>query len=259
MKMSLACLLLFIQLSKARAELIFRQQAESQSLELTCSPQLQRGALTGLHLYHRGARGQTTLLSMAEGAGPRLHRGHGGRLRLAGGLHSRQVNVTVALLRPSDTGLYVWELSYGAENRSEHGALGPPTVFLLVEGAGGSCRCSARYPLLLLIIFTLTGLLLLTLSLLAIEKCFQVKSRRDHNPQPPVPIYEEMTCKLQNPVAPKNNPEAPSHLEEVNFPVYANPNIRQPQDNYYACPRQLARGDAVEQPSTHDGRHSYRT
>ncbi|XP_037331308.2 uncharacterized protein LOC119219908 isoform X2 [Pungitius pungitius] len=238
MKMSLACILLFIQLSEAHAELIFRQQAESQSLELTCSPQLQRGALTGLHLYHRGARGQTTLLSMAEGAGPRLDRGHGGRLRLAGGLHSRQVNVTVALLRPSDTGLYVWELSYGAENRSENDALGPPTVFLLVEGAGVSCRCSARYPLLLLIMFTLTGLLLLTLSLLAIEKC--VKSRRDPRPQLPVPIYEEMTCKQQNPVAPKNNPEARPHLEEVNFPVYANPNIREPQDNYYACPRQLA-------------------
>lgn len=49
-----------------------------------------------------------------------------------------------------------------------------------------------------------------------------------------------MTRKEQSMGVPQNNPEAPSHLEEVNFPVYANPNIRQPQDNYYACPRQLA-------------------
>ncbi|KAM8845808.1 uncharacterized protein AB9W97_000771 [Spinachia spinachia] len=238
MKMSLSCILLFIQLFEASAELIFRQQTESESLELTCSPQPQRGALTGLHLYHRGAHSQTTLLSMAERGGPKLNRQHGGRLKLAGGLDSRQVNVTVALLRPSDTGLYVWELSYGAENRSQKNVLGAPKVFLLVEGTGGSCRCSASYPPLLLIIFTVAGLLLLTLSLLAIEKC--VKSRRLHRPQPPVPIYEEMTCKQQSLLAPQNNPEAPSHLEEVNFPVYANPNIRQPQDNYYACPRQLA-------------------
>ncbi|XP_040046396.1 uncharacterized protein LOC120827516 [Gasterosteus aculeatus] len=239
MKMSLPCVLLLIQLIEACAELIFRQQTDGQSLELSCSPQLQRGAPTGLHLYHRGARSQTTLLSMAEGGGgPRLNAEHVGRLRLAGGLDSRQVNVTVALLQPSDTGLYVWELSYGRGNRSEQMVLGAPTVFLLVEGAGGSCRCSASYPLLLLIIFTVAGLLLLTLGLLALEKC--VKSRHHHRPQPPVPIYEEMTCKQRSPVAPKNNPEAPSHLEEVNFPAYANTDIRQPQDNYYACPRQLA-------------------
>lgn len=190
--------------------MIFRQQTDGQSLELSCSPQLQRGAPTGLHLYHRGARSQTTLLSMAEGGGgPRLNAEHVGRLRLAGGLDSRQVNVTVALLQPSDTGLYVWELSYGRGNRSEQMVLGAPTVFLLVEGAGtwlrhlaihsavvkprvapcrlkcasmcvcvfgagGSCRCSASYPLLLLIIFTVAGLLLLTLGLLALEKCVSV-------------------------------------------------------------------------------------
>lgn len=67
-----------------------------------------------------------------------------------------------------------------------------------------------------------------------------MKVRRHHRGQPPVPIYEEMTEKQQGAGSPQNNHEAPSHLEEVNFPVYANPNIRQPQDNYYACPRQLA-------------------
>lgn len=67
------------------------------------------------------------------------------------------------------------------------------------------------------------------------------KVRKDHQLQPPVAIYEEMTSKQQQQASgiPSNNHEAPPHLEEVNFPVYANPNIRPPQENYYACPRQL--------------------
>lgn len=67
-----------------------------------------------------------------------------------------------------------------------------------------------------------------------------MKARHHHREQPAGPIYEEMTKKQQSAGSPQNNQEAPSHLEEVNFPVYANPNIRHPQDNYYACPRQLA-------------------
>ncbi|XP_056262338.1 uncharacterized protein LOC130188184 [Pseudoliparis swirei] len=238
MKMSLACILIFIQLFEASAELIFRQRTESQSLELSCSPQQEHSTLIGLHLFHRSAQSQTTLLSMATGGGLRVNAGHRGRLQLGGGLHSLQVNVTLNLLQRSDTGLYTWELSYGVENSSDRILLSAPKVFLLVEGTGRSCQCSPSYPPLLLTIFTVVVLLLLTLSWLAIEKC--VKARHHHRAQPPVPIYEEMTRKEQSMGVPQNNPEAPSHLEEVNFPVYANPNIRQPQDNYYACPRQLA-------------------
>lgn len=69
---------------------------------------------------------------------------------------------------------------------------------------------------------------------------FQVKVRHHLRTQLPVPIYEEMTRKQQSTGLSQNNQEAPLHLEEVNFAVYANANIRQPQDNYYACPRQLA-------------------
>ncbi|KAM6913954.1 uncharacterized protein PEZ65_014446 [Lycodopsis pacificus] len=238
MKMSLACILIFIQLFEAYAELLFKQLTESQSLELSCSPQQEHSTLIYLHLYHRSAQSQTTLLSMAEGGGLRVNTDHGGRLQLHGGLDSLQVNVTVTLLQRSDTGLYVWELNYRVDNSSDQISLSAPKVFLLVEGTGRSCQCSPSYPPLLLTIFTIAGLLLLTLSWLVIEKC--VKARHHHRPQPPVAIYEEMTTKQQSTGIPQNNPEAPSHLEEVNFPVYANPNIRQPQDNYYACPRQLA-------------------
>ncbi|XP_029292887.1 uncharacterized protein LOC115011788 [Cottoperca gobio] len=238
MKTSLACLLIFIQLFEAYAELIFRQLTESQSLELSCCPQQDHGSLTGLHLYHRSGQSQTTLLSMAVGGETRVDPEHIGRLQLGGGLDSLQVNVTMSHLQRSDTGLYMWEMSYREENSADQVILSDQKVFLLVEGTGRSCQCSASYPPLLLTIFTIAGLLLLTLSWLAIEKC--VKARQHHRPQPPVPIYEEMTRKQQSVGIPQNNLEATPHLEEVNFPVYANPNIRQPQDNYYACPRQLA-------------------
>ncbi|XP_044037916.1 uncharacterized protein LOC122869220 isoform X1 [Siniperca chuatsi] len=237
MKRSLACILIFIQLFEAYAELIFRQVTESQSLELSCSPQQQHGSLTGLHLFHLSSQSQTTLLSMSEGSELRVDPEHKGRLQLCGGLDSLQVNVTISHLQRSDTGLYMWQLSY-RENSSDQILLSTQKVFLLVEGTGRSCQCSPSYPPLLLTIFTAAGLFLLILSWLAIAKC--VKARHHHRPQPPTPIYEEMTRKQQSTGIPQNNLEAPSHLEEVNFPVYANPNIRQPQDNYYACPRQLA-------------------
>lgn len=54
------------------------------------------------------------------------------------------------------------------------------------------------------------------------------------------PIYEEMTSKQKQAEGiPPNTHEAPPHLEEVHFPVYANPNILSLQENHYASPRQL--------------------
>ncbi|XP_042247943.1 uncharacterized protein LOC121883630 isoform X2 [Thunnus maccoyii] len=239
MKTSLARIVLFIQLFEAYAEMIFKSLTENQSLELSCSPQQEHGSLTSLHLYHRSAQSQTTLLSMDEGRGLKVHREHEGRLQLSGGLDSLPVNVTISRLKHSDMGLYMWELSY-RENSSDQIILYTHKVFLLVQGTSGrTCQCSAGYPPLLLVIFAVVVLLLLTLSWLAIERC--VKVRHNHTPQFSAPIYEEMTRKQQQSTGiPQNNHEAPTHLEEVNFPIYANPSFRQPEDNYYACPRQLA-------------------
>ncbi|XP_035035763.1 uncharacterized protein LOC118122919 isoform X2 [Hippoglossus stenolepis] len=213
--MNLACALIFMQLVEASAELIFRRLTENQSLELSCPLQRDLGSLRGLHLYHRGAQSQTTLLSMAEGGELRVDPERRGRLKLCGGLDSLRVNVTITHLQHSDTGLYMWELSFRGED------LMPSNnqLFLLVEGGAA-------------------GLIGLTLTWLATDRC--LKARRHHRPQPPVPIYEEMTRKQQSAAVPQNNLEDPSHLEEDNFPLYANPNIRQPQDNYYACPRELS-------------------
>ncbi|XP_069569668.1 uncharacterized protein [Brachyistius frenatus] len=239
MKTSLAWILIFIQLFQARAQLIFERLTEGQSLGLFCSPQQDHGSLVGLHLYHRGAHSQTTLVSLAEGGEVSVDPGHGARLQLRGGLNSLEINVTISPLQLSDTGLFMWELSYRKDISSDQMILSAQKIFLLVEGAGKSCQCSSSYPPLLLTIFTAAGLLLLILSWLAIEKC--VKKRHQHRPQPHVPIYEEMSLKRQSPGSSQNNHDVTSsHLEEVNFPVYANNNIGHPQDNYYACPRQLA-------------------
>lgn len=116
------------------AEVIFRQQAEGQSLHLSCSLPEQQGRATGLHLYHCGSQTQTTLLSMVEGAEPKVNPEHRGRLRFRGGLRSPRVNVSVSELRRGDTGLYVWELSSGGGNASRQVGVGAPQVLLLVEG-----------------------------------------------------------------------------------------------------------------------------
>lgn len=111
------------------------QLEENRSLELSCSPQQHLGSLTGLHLYHRGPRAQTTLLSMTHGGGLKVDVFNRWRLRLSGGLDSPQVNVTLSHLRRSDTGLYVWELTYGG-NGSDPLSLSTQQLVLLVDGAG---------------------------------------------------------------------------------------------------------------------------
>ncbi|XP_021177097.2 uncharacterized protein LOC110369132 [Fundulus heteroclitus] len=238
MKTHLRFCFLSIQLFQACAEVVFRRLTEDQSLVLSCIPQQEHGRLVGLHLYRHGPQSQTTLLSVAEGAAVRVDPGSGARLQLTGALDSPRINVSISHLQLGDTGLYMWELSYRQKNSSDQVVLGTQQYFLLVEGEGSSCRCAHSYIPLLLTISAATGLLLLAICLLATEKCVRLKHRRP--PQPHSPIYEEMNRKQQSTGSPKISREASLRQDEVCFPVYANPNIRQPQDNYYACPRQLA-------------------
>ncbi|KAK2893926.1 uncharacterized protein [Channa argus] len=232
---SLTCIVFIFQLFEACAELTFRRLMENQSLELSCSFQQGLSTLNGINLYHRNSQSQMTLLSIAEGSGVTVNPEHRGRLVLHGGLDSQHVNVTISYLQRTDTGLYTLELSYRKQDNTDL-LLTTQRVFLLVEGAGRSCHCSASYLPLLLSILSAAGFLLFSFSWLAIQKC---KVRNDKRPQSHIPIYEEMTRKQKSGSMPQNNQEAPSHLEEVNFPVYANPSILSSQENYYACPRQL--------------------
>ena len=68
----------------------------------------------------------------------------------------------------------------------------------------------------------------------------QMRARCRQKPQPPHPIYEEMNSKSERRGAgsPQNITMSTSHMETA-FPVYSNLGIRQAEDNYYACPRQI--------------------
>lgn len=128
--------LIFSPLPPAYAEVIFKNLTENQSLELSWSCRQEHSNLKGLYLYHRSAQSQTTLLSMTEGSKLRVHWEHKERLQTSGGLHSLQVNVTISHLQHSDTGLYMWELSY-RDNSSEQNVVYSQKVFLLVQGTSG--------------------------------------------------------------------------------------------------------------------------
>ncbi|CAN9505911.1 unnamed protein product [Ophioblennius macclurei] len=238
MKTSLACVFFFLQLFAGSAEMIFKRLTAGQTLSLSCHLQQDPNSPTDLHLYHRATRSQTTVLSVAKDGNIKVDPDRRARTQLHGGLNSLEVNVTISPLELGDTGLYVLELNYQVDNGSDQVAPCAPKTFLLVETSGGnSCPSSLGYPPLLLTIFSAAAFLLLILVWLAAEKCMKMKQHRRTRPH--APIYEEMGWKQQRSESPQNNCEAPSHLEEVHFPVYANPQ-RQPQDNYYACPRQLA-------------------
>ncbi|KAM6905105.1 uncharacterized protein FYW49_015157 [Xenentodon cancila] len=230
---------LFIQLFRAQAELIIKRLTEGQSLGLSCAPLQDQSHLIGLHLYHRNDQCQTTLLSVSEGGKVRIDPELGPRLQLSGGLGSPIINASISGVRRSDSGFYMWELSYREQNSADQILRSAQIVFLQVQPAGRPCQRTASYHHLLLIISAAAALLLTILVLMAVDKW--LKTRHQPTPQLHSPIYEEMSRKQQqSPGSLQNNQEAPSQLEEPNFPVYANPNIRQLQDNYYACPRQLA-------------------
>ncbi|XP_053706815.1 uncharacterized protein LOC128750580 [Synchiropus splendidus] len=232
MKTSSTCIFTLIQLLNVHADVVFEQRTERESLVLTSSRQCDVSCPTSLLLYHRSARSQTTLLSMVAGHQLRLDPEHRRRLHISGDLSSPQVSVTMSDLKHSDTGLYIWELKY-SRNDSDCLIVTSPTVLLVVDG-GESCSSVAEYRTLLFTIATAAGLLLLTLIWLFAEKHVTRKTETS-GPSTLAPIYEEMRKQQDS----QNNTEASSHQQEVDFPLYANPNIRQCPENYYACPRQV--------------------
>uniref|UniRef100_A0AAV2KK48 Immunoglobulin V-set domain-containing protein n=1 Tax=Knipowitschia caucasica TaxID=637954 RepID=A0AAV2KK48_KNICA len=226
--MEMVGFLLFSQICKVCAEVLFWRVGESQSVELSCPITAQS---PDLHLYHCSGHSQSTLLSLRQGTPPTVSPRHRGRLWLDGGLHSARVNATLLHLEPSDTGLYVWEMT---ENNSSKRLIYEQKIFLLVESAEAMCPCSSLYPTVLYTISAAAGLFLLIVFSLALAKC----AKSNHQgPLPPAPIYVEMSRKEQT--MSQNIPEKPSHLEEARFPVYANPSYGQAQEHHYASPRLL--------------------
>ncbi|KAK0150828.1 hypothetical protein N1851_008062 [Merluccius polli] len=253
------------------AEVLLIRKAEGQSADFSCPPiEGPAGSLTAFQLYRldpggAGPQAQATVLSAAEGGqgsgpGPRLDRRHRGRLAVvSGGLGCRWVNLTLSALRPGDTGLYTLALT--SNSSSDRGPRACQQVMLLVEGMDDSQRHHSKYPPLLYVIFSATVLLLLVATWLARERWVSYRALNDRNhgnakpihrrgancvtrrrcePQPPVPIYEEMKSEREQ-RGRTGSAQGPPHPEETAFPVYANQGVRQgAEDNYYACPRQIS-------------------
>ncbi|CAL8305565.1 unnamed protein product [Merluccius merluccius] len=236
-----ARLIYFLSMHTA-VEVLLIRKAEGQSADFSCPPiEGPAGSLTAFQLYRLDPGGaQATVLSAAEGGqgsgpGPRLDRRHRGRLAVvSGGLGCRWVNLTLSPLRSGDTGLYTLALT--SNSSSDRRPRACQQVMLLVEGLDDSQRHHSKYPPLLYIIFSATVLLLLVATWLARERW----TRRRCEPQPPVPIYEEMKSEREQ-RGRTGSAQGPPHPEETAFPVYANQGVRQgAEDNYYACPRQIS-------------------
>ncbi|XP_057673145.1 uncharacterized protein LOC130904419 [Corythoichthys intestinalis] len=209
------------------------QLAEKQSLDLSCPVQQDNSGLMSVHLYHRRGDSQTTLLSLDQGVDGelRLDPDYKRRLQLSGVRSASGVKVTLLHLQPGDSGLYVCEKR---DNGSRQIIL-TQEVLLLVEAPVRPCQCSSSYSPLPMTIFSAAGLILIVLLWLAIQECVKVRRSPPAGPAA-VQVYEEMTRKQQNASVPRNRQET---LEEVTSPLYANTPVRQTQDNYYACPRQI--------------------
>ncbi|XP_077591000.1 uncharacterized protein LOC144208841 isoform X2 [Stigmatopora nigra] len=212
MRLDFVFVIVAFPLIKSDTSVTFVQLEENQSLELWCPPPEDHGTPTGIRLYHRRGPSQTTLLSLDPGLHGelKLDPDYERRLRLSGVGGASGVKVTLTYLQPGDSGLYACEKR---DNGSRHIAL-TRQVFLLVDNP---------------------GLLLITLLGLATQECVKMRRRPPIGPAA-VDIYEEMTRKQQSADVPRNGQET---LEEVSSPLYANTVVRQTQDNYYACPRQI--------------------
>ncbi|XP_031673976.1 uncharacterized protein LOC109876861 isoform X2 [Oncorhynchus kisutch] len=212
--------ILTLMISTARQEVLYIKGSEGQSVDLSCTPEQTGGAPVSLYLTHRCVRPEREVLFMAKDRSPgtvRVNRLYKDRLKVTGGLNSDLLNVTIAHLQRTDTGLYICEFVYTADP-SDRTVSGSLEYFLFVEG-------------------TAAGLLLLVLICLCAVEC--AKLRKRHKTQAPIPIYEEMNSGCRGAGSAQNNHPVPTHLEETESPVYSNPQARQAQENHYASPRQI--------------------
>nr|XP_046195615.1 uncharacterized protein LOC124027193 isoform X1 [Oncorhynchus gorbuscha] len=230
--------ILTLMISTARQEVMYIKGSEGQSVDLSCTPEQTGGAPVSLYLTRRCVRPEREVLFMAKDRSPgtvRVNRLYKDRLKVTGGLNSDLLNVTIAHLQRTDTGLYLCEFVYTADPSDRTGS-GSLEYFLFVEGTESVCQCSS-YPPLIYTISAAAGLLLLVLICLCAVEC--AKLRKRHKTQAPIPIYEEMNSGCRGAGSAQNNHPVPTHLEETESPVYANPQARQAQENHYASPRQI--------------------
>uniref|UniRef100_A0A8C7RRS1 Immunoglobulin V-set domain-containing protein n=1 Tax=Oncorhynchus mykiss TaxID=8022 RepID=A0A8C7RRS1_ONCMY len=142
------------------------------SVDLSCTPEQTGGAPVSLYLTHRCVRPEREVLFMAKDRSPgtvRVNRLYKDRLKVTGGLNSDLLNVTIAHLQRTDTGLYICEFVYTADP-SDRTVSGSLEFFLFVDGTESVCQCSS-YPPLIYTISAAAGLLLLVLICLCAVEC----------------------------------------------------------------------------------------
>uniref|UniRef100_A0A8C7K352 Immunoglobulin V-set domain-containing protein n=1 Tax=Oncorhynchus kisutch TaxID=8019 RepID=A0A8C7K352_ONCKI len=155
-----------------RQEVLYIKGSEGQSVDLSCTPEQTGGAPVSLYLTHRCVRPEREVLFMAKDRSPgtvRVNRLYKDRLKVTGGLNSDLLNVTIAHLQRTDTGLYICEFVYTADP-SDRTVSGSLEYFLFVEGTESVCQCSS-YPPLIYTISAAAGLLLLVLICLCAVEC----------------------------------------------------------------------------------------
>lgn len=117
---------------------MYIKRSEGQSVDLSCTPEQTGGAPVSLYLTHRCVRPEREVLFIAKDRSSgtvRVNRLYKDRLKVTGGLNSDLLNVTIAHLQRTDTGLYICEFVYTADpsDRTFSGSL---EFFLFVEGTG---------------------------------------------------------------------------------------------------------------------------
>lgn len=117
---------------------MYIKRSEEQSVDLSCTPEQTGGTPVSLYLTHRCVRPEREVLFMAKDQSSgtvRVNRLYKDRLKVTGGLNSDLLNVTIAHLQRTDTGLYICEFVYTADpsDRTFSGSL---EFFLFVEGTG---------------------------------------------------------------------------------------------------------------------------
>ncbi|KAJ7989761.1 hypothetical protein DPEC_G00307870 [Dallia pectoralis] len=224
-----------LMIHTAHQTVMFTRRTEGQSVEISCTSK-GNGVPVNLFLTHTYVHPKRQVLFMAnDGSGimVRVNELYEGRLKIAGRLTSDPLNMTISPLSPTDTGMYVCGFHYTADP-SDQKVYYSQEHFLFVEGTD-ACQCS-RYPTVLYAISAAATLLLLVLVWFCTVEF--VKLRKHPKPLAPTPIYEEMNSVREGGGSSTNNHLVSTHLAETNSHVCANAQAYQPQENYYASPRQ---------------------
>ena len=124
-------------LCPANPEMVFLRRTNGQSVQLSCVPDPEQAGLapSGVILSAETCQVQKDLLSTVDDSALRISSAYQSRLKVAGGMDSSQLNITISHLQHSDTGLYVCEFTYAVNKNPDHQSFSK-NIFLFIEVKG---------------------------------------------------------------------------------------------------------------------------